>query len=303
MILKSRTYITILSLLFLAGCGNQRSTVNSDTITVSIYPIKELVENIAGNDFKINVLVPQSTSPETYEPSHRQMIESSESFVYIHTGLLDFEHNLNLSIKYNSPTTTLLGLDRGIDLIYGTHSHEHSHNEGHRECEHHGTDGADPHIWLSVSTLKVMTGTIYEFLHSQFPDSTRYTDNYKELLSRLDSADTMLKQMFIDGNKVFVINHPSLTYLAHDYGLTQLSMEEDGKEPSVEHYIQLIERSKEAGVRILINQKQNTSSVVSNLAKELGARIEVFDPLAENNIDNILYISKIISSNGVDPVK
>ena len=45
-------------------------------------------------------------------------------------------------------------------------------------------------------------------------------------------------------NKTFIIYHPALTYLANEYGLTQLCIEMDGKEPSPAQLKELVETAR-----------------------------------------------------------
>lgn len=279
-------------------CTPAHNISKEKNITVSIPPIKHIVELLADNDFDINVLVPDGASPETYEPTHDQMASSRDSFLYINTGLLDFEYNISQSILDNAgSSTTILKLDKGIDLIYDN-NHQHAHQNA-------GTafHGADPHIWLSPVTLKVMIKNVYECLHDKFPDSTRYTANYNKVSGLIDSVNIYLSNIFSSGNRTFIINHPALSYLARDYDLTQIAIENDGKEPSVSHTIKVVDEGRNAGTKIIINQKRDNTSAVRNIAGELGAEIVIFDPLEKNTIDNILNISYIIANNGTDQTK
>ena len=68
MVTMKRSLIAIaLGCLLLAGCGGRsRSTEDQKMIYVSILPLRGIVEDIVGDDFRVEVLVPPGASPETF---------------------------------------------------------------------------------------------------------------------------------------------------------------------------------------------------------------------------------------------
>lgn len=288
----------------LSACSGTRNNTTTH-ISVSIEPIKYITEQITGKDFAINALVPSGASPETYEPTASQMQKTANALVYINIGLLDFEKNLSDGIKSNSPDVKILELSKGIDLIDEKDSHNNNEDDKNSESvtrnDTHGhthAHGVDPHIWSSPKNIKQMARTIYEFIIDMYPDSTKYTSNYNHFISRLDSLDNSLANMF-SGNsakKVFIIYHPALSYLARDYGLEQVSVEDEGKEPSASHIREIIETARKNGITKLFYQKQFSKNSVEAISKELGISAVEIDPLAGNIIDNTLYISNLIAN-------
>ena len=287
----------------LSACSGTRNNTTTH-ISVSIEPIKYITEQITGKDFAINALVPSGASPETYEPTASQMQKTANALVYINIGLLDFEKNLSDGIKSNSPDVKILELSKGIDLIDEKDSHNNNEDDKNSESmtgnDAHGhahAHGVDPHIWSSPKNIKQMARTIYEFIIDMYPDSTKYTSNYNHFISRLDSLDNSLANMF-SGNsakKVFIIYHPALSYLARDYGLEQICVEDEGKEPSASHIREIIENARKNGITKLFYQKQFSKNSVDAISEELGISAVEIDPLAGNVIDNTLYISDLIA--------
>ena len=73
----------------------------------------------------------------------------------------------------------------------------------------------------------------------------RDRDNYHRFISRLDSLDSQLTALFVPHtHHAFIIYHPALTYLARDYGLQQIALENEGKEPSAEHMRRIIDTAR-----------------------------------------------------------
>lgn len=285
-------------LLFgLFSCGSPAPN-DSHTITVSIDPLRYITEQIVGTDFTIHVLVPKGSSPETFEPTPSQMKQVANSSMYVSVGLLDFEANLGHSIEDNMPDVKQVKLSEGVELIAGScnHANEDSHeNENGHGHEHHHTTGVDPHIWSSPKVVRQMATTLYQAIATAYPDSTHYKSNYEHLIARLDSLDTQLTTLFAARSLPFMIYHPALTYLARDYGLTQIALENEGKEPAAEHVRTMIDTARALKIKRLFYQNQFSQNTVEALSRELGIPAVAIDPLAKNLIDNTLEIATLIA--------
>ena len=93
----------------------------------------------------------------------------------------------------------------------------------------------------------------------------------------------------------FIIYHPALTYLARYYGLQQIALENEGKEPSAEHMRRIIDTARNLNLTKLFYQRQFSKSTVDALARELNIPAVPIDPLAPDVINNTLEISKLIA--------
>ena len=279
---------------FVAGfvaCTEMVSSPQSD-IAVTIQPLKYIVESITGDDFTIEVIVPNGASPETYEPTPKQIIALNNSKMIFSTGLIDFENALLGRLRNQS---SIVNLSQGIELIEGSCSHNHS--KGVKNGDNH-THGIDPHIWTSPRELKSMAENAYNAIAKQFPDSTKYHTAYEALIAELEALDNECKELCNNADtKAFVVYHPALTYFARAYGIEQITVESDGKEPSAKHLATIIEQAEQKGVKCVLYQKQYPRSVVEVLAKDMGIEAVEFDPLTENITENILQITHTITGN------
>lgn len=293
-------YLCFLSLVA-AGCTPHSRQAEKEQLYVSILPLRSLVEQIVGDDFKIDVLVPAGASPESFEPTPRQYVALNRSKLIFNVGLIDFEQNL---LRNFPERGKLVDLSRGIRLLEGScahgHAHEHAHESAGQEKAHASegdAHGIDPHIWTSPRALKQMAANAYDALRTSFPDSARYAKNYERLLARLDSLDTACAEALRQADvHTIVIYHPALTYYAADYGLEQLAVEHDGKEPSARHLARLIDEARREKVRRIFYQAQYPASTVEVIAEDIGARCVEIDPLREDIIENIGEITRELSS-------
>ena len=88
---KKFVFIFIAALM---GACTSRQQADEKTLYVSILPLRSLVGEIVGDDFKIEVLVPPGASPETFEPTPRQFIGLNRAEMIFNVGLIDFETTL-----------------------------------------------------------------------------------------------------------------------------------------------------------------------------------------------------------------
>jgi zinc transport system substrate-binding protein len=268
-----RKIFFLLLTYFAVSCGHGGNDSGNKTITVSIAPFKYFVEEIAGNDFTVNIMVPAGADPHTYEPFPGQITMLRKSVAYISNGYLGFEMNwLDRFYEINT-TMKKLSLGDGIDPV----ASGHQHNGGHAE-------GADPHYWLSARCALIMASSVKELLNGLNPSQkVKYEANYRLLISKIQEVDSKAKELFSGiPNRCFMIYHPNMAYVARDYGLEEISVEYEGKEPTPSRMKELIDRARKENIRTIFVQREFDTKNAKAIAGEIGADIIVIDPLSEN---------------------
>lgn len=277
----------------LCACAPQNQKTDSDCF-VSILPLKYIVEEIVGTDLNIKVLVPAGASPETFEPTPKQFVELNKAQWIFNVGLIDFETTLLAKIEDQNK---VVNLSRGIDLIEGSCSHVKIPQKNDRPAgEHRHAHGIDPHVWTSPKALQIMARNAFEAIEARYPDSVKYRENYHRLIEKLQELDLRTREK-IERSAVsyFIVYHPALTYYARDYGIRQVAIEADGKEPSARQIGEIIRNARKDGVNKIFYQNQFPQSVVEIIARDIKARYIEIDPLAEQVIDNIDHITNLIT--------
>lgn len=290
--MKTKAILSIISLLvatLLVGCAERKVEVENRAV-VSIAPLKPLVEGILGDDFEVEVLVPAGASPETFELTPKQLREVESARFIFSTGLLSFEQELIRRIAREEQT---VNLSHGIELIAGTCSHAH---HSHATCSHGHAHGVDPHIWCSPKALRQMAENTYEAIRTTLPDSTKYEVRYTALCERLLELDEEVAEMCrYSPRGYFIIFHPALTYLARDYGLEQVALENEGKEPSVKRLAEVIDRARRDGVKRIFYQSEFPQHSVEAVCRDAEAEPTEIDPLCEDLFNNIRHITRLIT--------
>jgi zinc transport system substrate-binding protein len=289
-----RKLLCFLFLILLTTCRQKGTDAEKMIITVSIAPFKYFVEEIAGSDFTVNVMVPAGSNPHIYEPFPEQIYKLRRSVAYISNGYLGFEMTwLDRFYETNKTMRKLSLSDKIIPLI----------SERHREGDH--IEGADPHYWVSPKCALIMASSVKDFLSDLNPlQKIKYESNYQKLVSKILVIDKKAQDFFsIVRSKSFMIYHPNLGYLARDYGLEEIPVEFEGKEPPPSRMKSLIDLARKERLKIIFVQREYDTKNARAIAHEIGARIKIIDPLSEDwqkatgDIISAVHASLIESSN------
>ena len=282
--MKRILYLFIYIVLTVSCAGNKNQS-DEKVIYVSIAPIKPIVEAIVGDDFTVEILVPAGASPESFEPTPKQFIALNKAQLVLGTGLLDFEQQL---LKRIHNQNKVVDLSRGIVTISGSCSHTH-HG---KHCHH----GIDPHIWCSPKSLSIMARNAHNAIVAAMPDSVQYTAAYSALSERITTLDNEVAELASNASlPYFIIYHPALTYLARDYGLEQIAIENDGKEASAKRLAQIISKARVDGIKSVFYQSEFPESSVQIICEDIGANAVEINPLAEDIFTNIRDIARLIT--------
>lgn len=235
------------------------------TVTVTIPPYKYFVEKIAGDKVDVNVMVSNGNNPETYEPNAQQMMELSNSALYLKVGSIGFEQTWMKKLQDNAPDMKVIDTSVGIKPAQ--------------------TPGGniDPHVWMSCKNARIIASNIFKALcQLEQENKTFFQKNYQQLLSSIDRQDSIIRKSFKDNPEMvrkFVIYHPILTYFARDYQLEQLAIEEEGREPSAAQLKSLIERARKQKIRYCLIQAEFANRNTTTFIKESQTKAMDINPL------------------------
>lgn len=281
-------FLAVVTLLLSVSCGQQHNDSDAKIITVSIAPFKYFVEEIAGKDFLVNVMVPPGADPHTYEPFPDQVSKLRQSAGYISNGFLGFEMIwLENFYEVNRKMKRLSLKDKIEPLV----------SEDHHEGEH--VEGADPHYWVSPRCALIIASSVKDFLIELNPDGRqKYEENYSTLITKIHNLDSEAKELFsVVPNRSFMIFHPNLGYMARDYGLEEISVEYEGKEPSPSRVKDLIDRARKDGMKTIFVQKEYDTKHAKAIAKEIGGDVKIINPLSEEWLTTTTEIIHAIHSS------
>ena len=297
------------------------------SVVVSIAPQKYMVERIAGNLVTVTVLVKAGADPHAYEPSPAQMRECAAARLYFSIGV-PFEDiwlpRISGTNKELQIVSTIRDIHRtgfsgelteehdGLTANHEAEGHAHDdtdhdhgahagpHDAGHEHEEHH--HGAeDPHVWLSPLLVKQMLPSIVETLSEALPEHAAvFQANAEALAGELQSLHEELGALFAatpEAQRVFLTFHPSWGYLAREFGLTELSIEMEGKEPGPRTMKNVIDAARKYKLHTIFVEPQFPTAAATAVAANIRAEVKRIDPLAENLPENLRQVAGALSES------
>lgn len=246
-------------------------TVNSPIskrVVVSIAPLGFFVRQIVDDEYGIDALVPQGACMESYEPTIKQLRGLSQADLYVKVGhpAYTFESKWIEPLMEKADPSKLFLCSDGLSIL-----------------------PEDPHLWLSPRAVKsISQGLAKRFAEINPTMSNNYQKRLAEFIIKVDALDRELLEMFSrDTGKSFLVFHPAWGYFARDYGLVQLAIEREGKEPSVADLVETINTAKAKGVKSVFVEPNAVEGNAQVIADSLNARIETLNPLADEWLVNM----------------
>lgn len=289
--MKHFNKVAIMAIVACLVCAKMTYAADPLRVFVSIPPQKYFVEKIGGNRVSVSIMVTPGSNPHNYEPRPNQMTALSKATIYFAIGIA-FEDAWLSRFSDINPKMRIVHTEEGIEKI-SMAPHEHHHvGDGENGSTHkHDQEAKDPHVWLSPMNGLIMARNILKGLQDQDPSTSQtYADNYKGLAGEIEHLDGELKSLFENKKGMkFMVFHPAWGYFAKAYGLVQVPIEVEGKEPKPAQLNELIKLAKKEKITVIFAQPQFSTRSAETIAKQIGGRVVMADDLAldwEENLRN-----------------
>jgi zinc transport system substrate-binding protein len=239
-------------------------------VAVTVPPQAWLVRQIGGERVDVEVLLPPGASEHTYEPTPQQAARLARSRLIVRVGApgLPFEGRLVAAIpRADGPRPEVVDMSRSAEVV-----------------SEPGARVSDPHLWLSPATMRRLAAeTAAALSRLDAAGAPSYERRLRVVRAEIDGVAAAARADLADrsGRRLYV-DHPAWTHLLHDYGIEQVAIERDGKEPSARQLVVLADGARRDGVRMLFVQPGRSARGARALAQEIGARTVDVDPLAED---------------------
>jgi zinc transport system substrate-binding protein len=182
-----------------------------------------------------------------------------------------------------------------IDPTQGIERTSGSDNEVHGE---HG-QGKDPHIWLSPRLMVQMADSLCNQLSSIDPKhASSYHDNLRALIQEITELNNHIRSVLSNlPHRSFITFHPAWGYFARDYGLRQLPIEVEGKEPTVTELEKVINIARQENVQVVFAEPQFSTRSAEVIAKEIQGKVEIIDDLSADWENNLRHVADMLAEN------
>ncbi|WOV83396.1 zinc ABC transporter substrate-binding protein [Sporosarcina jeotgali] len=283
---RKRILIGLLLLtLILGACGKKNTAEEGKSddgkldVYTTVYPLQYFAERIGGDTVSVKSIYPAGTDEHTFDPTQKEMMKLADAdlFFYVGLGLEGFVENAEKTLK--NQHVKLLSTGDHIDpskLMEGHHHEADEEEHGHdHEDEHHSEGHMDPHVWISPVLSLDLAASVRDGLIDQAPENTQmYEENFEALKSDLEELDQEFAAMADHASsKAFFVSHAAFGYLAHQYGLEQISIAglNTQNEPSQKELAHIVEEAKEKNVKTILFEQNVSSKLTKVVQNEIGA--------------------------------
>lgn len=269
-------YCMFVLMVSLGSVGAESIGGKKPLVLVSVPPQLYFVRAIAGDSVEARSVVPADVSPETYEPKPSQARAFMQAAIFFGVGM---SYERALQTRLASTNRALLYTDLAHIVLDHDRHDEHAHTKLDSTTHTH-----DPHIWLSLKLAKAQAKAMYESLCAISPaHKESYTKNLATFFAQVDKIGLDLARILAgQRGRAFLVLHPAFGYLAQEFGLEEIALEEDGKEIKLKALSRLPKLIEEKRIRTLFIQPQFDKERAESIAKTLGLNVEILDPLNEN---------------------
>jgi len=267
------------AVLLLAACGAPETADERPVVAVSVLPLAYFTTQIAGDRIRVVVMLPPAASPVTYEPNMAQLSAISRAALYIKVGHPHFPFETTWLDAAVAEADAL-----PVVAIADSNSNSNADERG------------DPHVWLSPRHARAASARIESALAQILPDDrAALAANRRALDAEIDAVDRDLRTRLAPyrGGR-FTVFHPAWGDLARDYGLEQVAIERDGKAPDAYALAETVARARADGVKVIFAQPHFDRTSAELIASEIGARVELIDPLAYDWPGNLRNVARLL---------
>lgn len=281
----SRYLMALLSCLLFGGYA--AAADKNPTVLVSIKPLMLIAQEVAGEQVKIDTLLPIQGSPHDYplKISDVQRLRAADLVVWVGPELETFlTRSLNnLPAARVLTTSDLPGLywstvKEAGEVQPGAHGHNHSHRHDR-----------DPHLWLDPHNAAVIAHALAARLALLDPASAddfhRRAAEFEEKMTALDAELRIgLEPVRKQG---FAVYHQGYTHFVNRYQLQQLGYVAYSPErrPGAKHLYQLRQALSGKAVCVFAEPYYDQRSA-RELSESLGLRMGMLDPIGAEHIQS-----------------
>jgi len=245
-------------------------------VSTSFYPLYFFASKITADKADVYNITPAGAEPHDYEPTAQDItkIESSKLLI-LGGGKLESWGDKIREILSGSDTKII----------------EVSNGLANKVMTEDGETVVDPHIWLSPVLAKKEIDSITLALKEVDPiNAGFYEANAMDLKVKMDNLDQEFRSGLISCKKSDIItSHAAFSYLAEEYGLKQVAISglSPDQEPSLKEMAEVAKLAKDNDIKYIFFESLVSSRLSDTIAKEIGAKTLVLNPLEGLTKDDI----------------
>lgn len=309
--MKKRFFVIILSFLIflmiiaflIMKFGKGLDSSKTKVIYTTIYPEYDFVSHIVKDKMDVNRLIGPGVEIHTYEPSGKDMVNISNSDLFIYTGenmepwasqIIDSISDYDVKIVDTSKNIDMINLEEFMDKY--SLLDEEKGEENHVE-----NDNLDGHIWMNPKNACIMIDTILEeIVKLDSKNKEFYEKNANEYKNKIMELDEEIENSLKKNNIEALVfgGEFSYGYFCERYGLKVVSCYTacgEHQDPSIARIEEVIEYIKDNDINNIFYEELSEGQVSTMISEETNSKAKVFNTLhnvtEEEIAENQDYVS------------
>ncbi|MCP9908713.1 zinc ABC transporter substrate-binding protein [Cyanobium sp. BA20m-p-22] len=267
--------------LFLVACGAPRQANDSGSdgkgfkVMTTFLPITLFTKAVAGDCATVTALIPPNLGPHDFQAKPGDLTALRQAGVLVKNGLGMEAFLDKLVASAGNSQLKVIDSSRGVTTLESA-----EHEDGHDGDPDHGA--VNPHIWLDPLRAVQQVATIRDGLIQADPSCAEgYRRNAAAFTAQLKQLNSEIaSQLEPYQGKTFVAFHDFAPYFAQRYGLkADYLVDVPELNPSPADLQRVAAEVKSSQLKALLSEPQEGSRSFNTLAKDLGVKVVVFDPM------------------------
>ena len=303
-----RSAAGLVIVLSLGACSNSTESSKQFKVLTTFMPISLFTKAVAGNCAEVQALIPANSGPHDFQAKPADLNALRQAKVLVKNGL-GMEGFLGKLIA-SADNKDLLVIDssRGITTLDSPAEEGHA-EEAHSSHSHSNHGEVNPHIWLDPLRAVSQVENIRDGLVKADPScAASYRRNAATYIAKLQTLNAEISnQLNPYQGKTFVAFHDFAPYFADRYKLkVDFLVDVPELNPSPADLMRVAAAVKRSQLKALLSEPQEGERSFNALAKDLGVKISVFDPMETGSVQasqNPATYFKVMRSNVADLIK
>ncbi|MFZ9630146.1 MAG: metal ABC transporter substrate-binding protein [Ilumatobacteraceae bacterium] len=282
----------------LAACtsGDEAVAPTSVRVAATLFPLEEIVRNVAGTALGETVelvqVVPPGQAVHDVEPTPQQLeaLGSADVVLYVGGG---FQPSIEEAVATLPDDVTIVDLLDAVEVLPVT---DPVAGDGSGDADaDHGTGGGDPHAWLSPDRMTSMAAAAASVIEQRLEQAG--LDGAAAVAAGVDRFATAMHDLDVEysnglalcESSTLVTGHHAFAYLAASFGLTYASIAgiSPSEEPSAATLESIADYATANGVTTIFFEENLPDDLARTLADEIGAQVGVLDPIESPSRDQL----------------
>lgn len=242
------------------------------SIAVSVFPVANIVEQVAGTEGKVEVVIPPFANPHHFMPRPSTAVRLQKAVVFF-----------GVTPEFDGWVRKFLPKTAKVVFLKSP-------------------DQPNEHIWLYPEGGRQIARRVTEILSGMSPGKAEFfQSNLRKFLKSLEQVDKQIEKNLAPLKGAgFIQYHPAWNNFAAAYGLKILATISSGhgKEISARKLMDLIGKARSAHVRVVVVGLNKKSRAVQTLIREIHGRELRLDALGNPDDPQRNTYQKLLIFNG-----